>query len=132
VASWVLTVWGTVELGHCGKGMPCPLAGDSGGRAQTVLEGWVSGWASGVLSLDLLQEGVRGGASARPHNGQRGSTDSSALPTRIQLGEEWALVSLSEWWLLRDPFRKSHPSSKSSLQLSCGGRSKASGARSSQ
>ena len=112
--------------------MPCPLAGDSGGRLQTALEEWVSGWVSGVLSLDLLQEGVRGGASARPHNGQRGSTDSSALPTGIQLREEWALVSLSEWWLLRDPFRKSHPSSKSSLRLSCGGRSKASGARSSQ
>lgn len=51
--------------------MPCPSAGDSGGRAQTVLEGWVSGRVSGVLNLDLLQEGVRGGASAHSRNGQR-------------------------------------------------------------
>ena len=57
------------------------------------------GVGRGVTSLAWIfcRKGLEEELPLDLRHGQRGSTDSSPLPTRIQLREVWALVSLFEW-----------------------------------
>lgn len=61
-----------MELGHFGNGTPCPLAGDSRGRAQTALEAWVSGGRVASLAWIFCRKGLEEELPLALRHGQRG------------------------------------------------------------